>query len=251
MHMSPSLHGLSVKTGCSQIALALGLALIIGCQTAPPSVAPTHTISCKLPVITPLPETKASQEKGGLEITIVPATYTAVRRDRRTVQVVAPNFGEALLAPSKDELPNYSFIQETITPQLRSAPDRLQFAIRVNNKLARVFRGQGAVVQVNVGGKLMPINRKDYAEFIDAIVPPRNEAELRIFGPAIDAIPDTGTIGIFIYDVVTATDTAGAVTEKQNYEWYFSYTTQKAEDNAVNQVRRAWMRNSALRSVQQ
>ncbi len=238
----------------SHIVLPLSLisfaSLMIGCQTATPPPAHTTQISCKIPNITPLPETVPSQEKGGLEITIVPANYKAVRQDKNIITQPEPNLGEALLGPSAERRSTMTFIQQEYIPQLKAQPNRLQFAVRINNKLARVFRGQGSVVQINVAGKLMPINRADYAEFVDGIVPPRNEAELKIFGPALDSIPEKGTIGIFLYDVVTATDTAGNVTEKQNYEWYFKYETTLAEESAETRVTRGWAENSAIQRTQ-
>ncbi|HEY5505491.1 MAG TPA: hypothetical protein VIK28_10055 [Sedimentisphaerales bacterium] len=226
------------------------LTIISGCVAPPPREPQTTTISCRVPTITPLPETKPSQEKGGLEITIVPANYKAARQDKHVVTPTEPNLGEALLAPPKKTRATMTFVQEEFIPQLKPQPNRLEFAVRINNKLSRVFRGQGSVVQINVAGKLMPINRADYAEFVDGIVPPRNETELKIYGPAVDSIPEKGTIGIFLYDVVTATDTAGNVTEKQNYEWYFNYETQLAQESAETRVKRGWVENSTLLRTQ-
>ena len=54
-------------------------------------------------------------------------------------------------------------------------------------------------------------------------------------------IPGKCTIGIFLYDVVTATDVAGNTTEKQNYEWYFTYTTDHVTDTAEIRVERGLM----------
>ena len=133
------------------------------------------------------------------------------------------------------------YVEQTTTPYLEPQPSRLQFTVRVNNKLARVFRGQGAVVQFNVGGKLIPFDKVDYKEFLNGIVPPRNETEFTIYGPTLDYLPEKGTIGIFLYDVVTATDTAGVVTDKQNYEWYFSYTTQTAQESAEVNTKRGFV----------
>ena len=231
------------------LAITSLLSVITGCQTPAPRAPQTTTISCRLPSITPLPETKPSQEKGGLEITIVPATYKAVRQDKHNITPAEPDFGEALLAPPKERRATMTFVREEFIPELKSQPSRLQFAVRINNKLSRVFRGQGSVVQINVAGKLMPINRENYAEFVDGIVPPRNEAEVKIYGPPLDSIPEKGTIGIFLYDVVTATDAAGNVTEKQNYEWLFNYETQVAQDTGETRVKRGWAQNSELQRI--
>jgi len=212
--------------------LCLFLALS-GCQTEPPPPPQTLSISCVVPTVTALTETKEAQEKGGLEIAVVPAIYTTEKTEVTTTQQADPGVGTGILVGVIGGTAAQNvYIEQTTTPSLHAHPDRLAFTVRVNNKLARVFRGQGAVVQFNVGGKLIPFDKTDYKEFMNGIVPPRNEAEFMIYGPPLDLLPDKGTIGIFLYDVVTATDVAGNVTEKQNYEWYFSYTTQTVEQSA-------------------
>ena len=128
-----------------------------------------------------------------------------------------------------------------IRDSLVVAPSKLAFTIRINNKLNRVFRGQGSVVQINVDGKMLSFDRVDYQQFINGIVPPRNEAAVSISADALSQLPDKGTIGIYLYDVITATDVAGNTTEKQNYEWFFSYTTKVVEERAERKVGRGTM----------
>lgn len=214
--------------------------LLTGCQVpqSQPTQPQTASISCKLPVVTALPETKEAQEKGGVEIAIVPAIYKSVRKTKTSTRQIEPPIGVVLFASGNQ---NKVYVEQTTTPYLEPLPARLQFTVRVNNKLARVFRGQGSVVQFNVGGKLIPFDKVDYKEFLNGIVPPRNETEFTIYGPTLDFLPEKGTIGIFLYDVVTATDTAGAVTDKQNYEWYFTYTTQMAEESAEVKTKQGFL----------
>jgi len=217
----------SIRAAISAGLLASLLVSLTGCVVAPEAPVPKTTITAKVPVMTALAETKEAQEKGGVEIAVVPSTYKAVRRAKYSFHQASPGFG-AMLGASVATGGNSQqliYIEETITPFLEIQPGRLQFTVRVNNKLARVFRGQGAVVQMNVAGKLVPFGQTDYKEILDGIVPPRNENTFTIYGPAFDVLPDKGTIGILLYDVVTATDVAGNVTEKQNFEWYFDYST--------------------------
>lgn len=231
----------------------------VGCVSAPPPPVPKMTISARLPVISVIPDgvspnglggeqvrkttTEESKEKGGVEITIVPVLYKAAVKEKYEVQTSSPGLGHIIGASlvTAGNSRNLIFVTETITPFLAIEPGRLQFTVRVNNKLARVFRGQGAVVQFNVGGKLIPFDRIDYKNFLNGIVPPRNESEFVISGPAFDMMPDKGTIGIFLYDVVTATDVAGNVTEKQNYEWYFDYSTKVVEEQAAVRAGQTYM----------
>jgi len=214
---------------------------LTGCQTGQPTHRPQSTsIKCSVPSVNALPETKEAQEKGGVEIAVVPALYKAVRLDQVIITPEQPTMREQLSLIGQNAA-NKVFVAKTTIPRLGVQPERLQFNLRINNKLARVFRGQGAVVQFNVGGKLVPFGNTDYKEFINGIVPPRNETELKIYGPSLSLIPEKGTIGIFLYDVVTATDPAGNVTEKQNYEWYFNYSTQIAEETAESKTTRGLM----------
>jgi hypothetical protein len=210
----------------------LGVATLVGCQTAQPPSTPT-TISCNVPAITAIDGTPERQEKGGVEVSIVPVLYKAVRTNSVVIQQENPPMASVLVVGNPQDK---VYVRQTVTPRLEVEPSRLQFAVRVNNKLSRVFRGQGAVVQVNVAGKMIPFGNLDYAEFINGIVPPRNEAEFNIYALPVKDIPEKGTINISLYDVVTATDAAGNVSEKQNFEWNFSYTTKPVSETATTET---------------
>ena len=214
------------------------LAALAGCQTPPPPTPQQLTATVKLPVVARLPETQEAQEKGGVEISVVPAIYVAEKTEKMTTRQVNPTMGNMVLVSlaTGGNSGGKVFVQQVTEQQLRVQPNRLQFTVRINNKLPRVFRGQGAVVQFNAAGKLIPFDRVDYKEFVNGIVPPRNESEFKIMGPSLDALPDDCTLGIFLYDVVTATDLAGNVTEKQNYEWYFTYKARATEQSVERKV---------------
>jgi hypothetical protein len=178
-----------------------------------------------------------TQSKGGLDITIVPALYKAVRADKTTLAQVPPNFGELLLMNQQSQV----VAEQDTIPQLKAEPSRVEFTVKIHNQLNRVFHGQGSVVQFNVDGKLIPFNNTDYKEFSGGIVPPLNDADLKIDGPPLNLLHDKGTITIFVYDVATATDAAGNTTEKQNYTWDFSYAMQTITDTAAVQKTRSIM----------
>jgi len=203
-----------------------------------------------VPVITVLPETKEAQEKGGLEIAIAPTVYTAEKFEKTTVHQASPPMGGIIVASlaTGGNASSQVWVNVTKDEQLRVAPGRLQFTVRINNKLPRVFRAQGAVVQFNVAGKLQPFGQTDYKEFVEGIVPPGNEASFVISGPRLDALPEKCTIGIFLYDVVTATDVAGNVTERQNYQWFFNYETHRVEQTVQQH---AWAGFLGMNTYQQ
>jgi hypothetical protein len=230
-------------------------ALFAGCATAPPqpSAPQTTQIRCLIPKIEALPETKESQDKGGLVIAVVPAIYKTSVALKTTVAQIPADLGVQISLIGQD-VKNKVYVQEVSTPSLKPKPARLEFTVRINNKLDRVFRGQGSVVQFNVGGKLIPFGSVDYKDFINGIVPPRNESEVKIYGPSLDSfgngLPEKGTIGIFLYDVVTATDVAGNTTAKQNYEWYFSYSMNEVQEAAEVKTKRGLMEIGAFQQAQ-
>lgn len=215
-----------------------GIVLLAACVTpGPPPPAPTRTISCKVPQITPLPETKEYQEKGGVGISIAPAAYKAERKEMKTRQQVEPTVAEAILL--KDEvLRNSAFYIETTTTVLETNPKQLAYLVKINNKLDRVFRGAGTVVQFNAGGKLVAVDQRGYVELSNAIVPPRSELQVTVYGPPLDQMADKATIGLFLYDVPTKVGDAGNITEKQNYEWFFDYATKAVEDIGQTRAQR-------------
>jgi len=238
---SQLLRAATIPAGLLVITLVLSLA---GCASAPPlPPVPTVSISTKVPMIVALPETKEAQEKGGVEIAVVPVAYQAVKKQTTTTKPVAPNFGETLGASlaSGGKSQSLVLVESTTESHLTVNPPRLAFTVRINNKLNRVFRGQGSVVQINLDGKMLSFDRIDYKPFTNGIVPPRNEASVSISADVLSLLPEKGTIGIFLYDVVTATDVAGNTTEKQNYEWFFTYTTKLVEERAEKIVTRQFM----------
>lgn len=228
------------------------LSLLTGCVVPQPSSPPPQTqIQCRIPEIAVVsdPVNKQTQSKGGLDITVVPALYKAVRADKTTVEMVQPTMGEQLEMGFTGDYKGKVFVEQDTTPQLVAQPGRLVFTVKIHNQLNRVFHGQGAVVQFNVDGKLIPFNNTDYKEFSGGIVPPLNDGELEIKGPPLDLLQDKGTITIFLYDVVTATDVAGNTTEKQNYTWDFTYTMQTATDMGAVKKSRGLMDPSQYQQI--
>jgi hypothetical protein len=220
--------------------ITISLIILNGCVSPQPSSPPQTTqIQCTIPKIDVIADkvNQQTQSKGGLDITVVPALYKAVRADKTTIRQVQPNFGEVMLMNNQTQV----VVEQDAIPQLIAVPGRVEFTVKIHNQLNRVFHGQGAVVQFNVDGKLIPFNNTDYKEFSGGIVPPLNDGDLKIDGPPLDILKDKGTITIFLYDVVTATDVAGNTTEKQNYTWDFSYTMQPVTDTGGVQRSRSIM----------
>ena len=224
---------------CPMVALAASPAPEQQKQKAPPTTTEQVTVSCKVPVITTLEGTNASQEKGSVELTIAPVDYQVDKNTRTTENPIPPptRLGGLLVITGG---PGTVYVERVVEPELVVSPDRLIFLIRINNKLPRVFRAAGAVLQFNIGGKIVALDQAAFADLVNAIVPPRSEQQVRVYGPPLSTLPDKTTVGIFIYDIVTKMDTAGNVTEKQNFEWFFNYAAQLREETGERQRTRLW-----------
>jgi hypothetical protein len=136
------------------------------------------------------------------------------------------------------------YIEKTKRPIISISPNQLKFSILINNLLPRVFRGAGSVVQFNTGGKTLTVGAENYSELSNVIIPPHQQTEVFIYGPALSQMPSEKTnLGVFIFDIVTKVDAAGNILEKQNFEWFFDYSTQRHEESGPPiQVTSGWIR---------
>jgi hypothetical protein len=209
-----------------------------GCQVAPPEPPPQPIpVTGKKPVFTAIDTEKnaETQVKGGIKISIAPVAYDAVAEVAKSEPIVLGDqvTQEFDYANGIERRTPVQVIQYTASPVMTVKPKELRFTIKVNNQLSRVFRGQGIVVQFNVNNKLQSVAQVGYQDLQNMIVPPRGEADVEIYGPLVSTIPENATIGLYIYDVVTKTDAAGNVTEKQNFEWFYKYTTTAVQKMAM------------------
>ena len=113
--------------------------------------------------------------------------------------------------------------------------------------MPRVFRGAGTVVQFNIDGQLKSVDQKGYQNLVQAIVPPRSQTTLEIYGPELSNLPEKANIGLFFYDVVTNQNEAGEVTERQNFEWYYKYNSQTRKDTVTVEVEEGWVKTDTTK----
>lgn len=205
-----------------------------------PAAAPTEvSLKADIPSLAALEETPQTQTKGGLRITLTPEAFQQKESTwLQSREVPPPTFLGLVAAPA----PNAVFVEQTTIPKIEVTPDSLVLHVHLDNQMSRVFRGSGVAVQFNVAGKLVNVDKSGYGDLSNIILPPRSEQEVTIIGPKIASIPSPSTVGIFFFDVVTNMDAAGNVTEKQNFEWYFSWRTQAVEKTvSVPAPHRQWV----------
>ena len=229
-----------MKRSAAFLVLVLAVLTMTGARRKEPPAPTSVKLVAKLPTFAALAESNPTQEKGGLRISIAPVAYKVEKALSYSDHRASASFKEALLGP---DLKANHLVERMFTPSATISPDKLRFSVHVSNQMSHVFRGAGIVVQFNVAGKLVSPEPSGYAELVNMVLPPRSEQILEIYGPPIDTIPDKTTVSIFLYDVVTNSDAAGNVTEKQNFEWYFQYVTQDTElEVEVPPPQRVWVR---------
>jgi hypothetical protein len=171
-----------------------------------------------------LPQSTAVQERGGVSISVTPTPFTRAR----AVQYVNVQTQPFLAVVARDT----RFYRRTETPLAVVSPDNLSFKIGITNQLPRVFRGAGAVVSLSVNNRTAALTHEASQDFLNSAIPPRGQAEFTIPGPTVAALPDSGVIGLFIYDVVVAVDAAGNPTRRENFEWNYALSRDVSSDTA-------------------
>lgn len=192
----------------------------------PPPEPTVASVDVGVPSLAPSAETKATQLKGGIQIAIDTDVYAADAKPVYTQTPFQPGFKEIfhIGCMGAGTVPTY-FIRN-YKPQVTLNHDHLVLHLHLTNNLPRVFRGAGALIQFNIAGKAVHVDSNGYGDFLNAIIPPRSTQDIDIVGPELSIIPPRAIIGVFIYDVVTKMDDAGNIKEKQDFEWYYNWTTQ-------------------------
>jgi hypothetical protein len=206
----------------------LGVATAEKKEKAPPPEPTVVTVDVTTPTIALTPESKASVTKGGVKISIDTDLFTSNAEIVPVESPFQPGFKEMFHIPCVGTRTGngMSYYITSFQPQTVVKPEHLVIHLHITNQLPRIFRGAGAVVQMNVQGKSIHLNPEGYGDFVNAIIPPRESQDFDIIGPLVSDLPPRATIGVFLYDVVTKMDDAGNIKEKQDFEWFYSWATQ-------------------------
>jgi hypothetical protein len=182
------------------------------------------------PSMSPAPETQVNQTKGGVTISVETDLYRTEAVPQAFDTPFQPGFRDIFhIGCTGPVVPggHREYFIRNYRTEVLTRPDHLVLHLHIVNEMPRVFRGSGALVQFQVAGKTLHVDPAGYGDFLNAIIPPRSSQDIDIVGPPVSELPEQANIGVFLYDVVTKMDEAGNIQEKQNYEWYFTWETQK------------------------
>ncbi len=170
------------------------------------------------PSFTMVPASASQRSGGGLSVAATPVGYELVRSETHSDTQVASNAQGSIVYCRK------------YTPTASIAPRQMGFTLTIVNGMDRVFRSAGAVISLNIDGQAVAFDQTGISDFLDVVVLPGGRTQVSVWGPSLERLRGTGTVGLLLFDVVSAVDAAGNTTEKQNYEWYFTYSlTQMSE----------------------
>jgi hypothetical protein len=211
----------------------LATILAAGCVPLEPQqpAQNTRSLSYTLPVLTPVEPEKQNQEKDGVRISVAPYTYSPKTVMHTQVQTIPTIIAVNNMYPAKE----YSI------PTIEVTPKDVRFKVTIYNRLERVVRTAGTAVAFQVAGKTVAVDKAGYEDFLNGIILPRQQGDYEIVGPAISDLPDNATIGLFLYDMVTATDAAGNPTQRSNFEFYYTLSKQAKTENAPITIRRVYV----------
>lgn len=194
--------------------VALGLPLHAQRVQPPP---PTQ-LEWRIPTLLATPQTELTQAKGGISLTVTPATYQDKIEE-------TPSWDPNPLGRARTNEPVFC---KMLTSSVSVSPDRIAFEVTIANGLERVFRGAGflgagAVISLRVDGRTISFDPSGITELLNVVVLPQEQGQVAVYGPRISTLAESGTVDFLVYDVVTAVDAAGTPTQRQNYAWHYTY----------------------------
>lgn len=91
-----------------------------------------------------------------------------------------------------------------------------------------------------VDGEIERVEEYRYEELVANLLPPRQRQQVPVKVTTADRLPEQGIVELFLFDIVTAIDSAGNVTERQNFDWTFRVTHERRAVRTVTGLRTHW-----------
>ena len=233
----------------TKLALLITIGVLASCATAPAGPPPTLSIGAILRHVEPVGETSPTQTRGGLTLTLAPVSFDTVTTTACSYRPV--ELGLLQRVPEGVSERTHTLLEENRFGALRVRPTELTLLLTIRNQMDRVFRGAGAVVQFTVDQSVQAVEQSKYLEFLNTPITPGSETQIRMRGPSLPALRDGATFGVLLFDVVTAIDNAGNISNRDNFEWYFEVRHEviRRTLETVEGRRRVWVLNGEARSV--
>ena len=214
---------------------------------ANPTGTPPFDVYALVPKLVPSGQTVEMQRHGAVVITLA-----ATRFDTMSVAGCTYAFArQAIIStmPMSVSTQTHAKLIETRYADLTVMPNQLSFLLTIKNQMNRVFRGDGAVVQFSADQRVQAVSQANYVDFINTIIPPGGESQIRISGPSLSALSDSTMLGVSLFDVVTQIDDAGRVAKRENFSWYFRVSRQRISSRVVGRDRNVWVPRSEMSRV--
>ncbi len=229
--------------------------LLSGCATAavePPPPPPDRTFQYDFPVVDVLEESTNLVTLGGVRISLAPRSFevgTVNRCEYRRARTSLSDILRGASMPAGVSADTHTEVEEVRYRSPTVSPNRISLVATVTNQLDRVFRGQGSVVQFAIGGRAVSADAVNYSQFLNAIIPPNGEVQVRLEGPPLSSVGESSTIAVNIYDIMSNVDEAGNVTQRDNAEWFFAVRRESREHVSSGERSRQWVPNARIRQV--
>src|SRR6185312_11384440 len=122
--------------------------------------------------------------------------FDTVGRTVCAYRLPPPSFANILASPpGPATVQTHQRFTEVRFHDIDPEPSDLRFFVTIHNGMSRVFRGSGAVVQFNVDSHVQAVEQSNYLDFLNVLIPPGGEAQVKISGPQLTALRDGATLG--------------------------------------------------------
>lgn len=174
-----------------------------------------YTIEYKVPSITPTSTTKNSQEKGGvlISVEILPFSVERTIKTERVAVIQDPN------------KPSFDRFEIKQTPQYNVDEKCVQFKIRVRNNEQVPLRLSSIGFALVIDETQWSFPDEQIDEWNKGLILSGFEKQFTINGPNMRGLENAKVVYILLNGVPTNYDSAGNITKKSNFEWYYECST--------------------------
>ena len=209
----PAAPGRFLRLKAAAVVATIGLGLAGCASLRGPVTRSTSTLTCRQPVMSPVPETPARQTHGDIAMLLAIETPQCARSVEISWVEASGGFLTRLTSLGRP------FRVRRTERDVFGIDDGtgMEAIVTITNQSERVFRGEDAVWAASVDGAVIP---SEVGGMVGAVVPPGRDVEIRI--PSIRVEATGGTYVFSLFDVPVRRNAAGETTEVGNFEWIYT-----------------------------